>query len=399
MENYDLPPSGVPKGENANVISNPVESHSPIRRELDSVDDFEHLDHEAISIQNQAGDNEGQLLNFLKSDIPQQPPKTQNFGLMDDLQSFQGDMNDKFTSSAQKDPFFSGLDAFTGGGNGGHVSNVIDSTKSFMDFERQPLAPTSKESDFKDTKSPDYGFDEPPPATKFDVDDDDDDDEFQFKDFSKKKDDFGESKPVLDEFKDFSGTDMSFAQSTFSDAIAEPKQPKPVFEESTTQILEPKPVEKPVEPAPAILEPEIKLNPLREPSPEPIREPSPEPIREPSPEPIREPTPEPPREPTPEPLPKPAPEPQVFKKQEVSAKPKTEPELPVTNDKVLTKPIPKKEEREVIAAEAMFCQMGLGESYLIIYFISLYCYISCFTDFAQLRLHAFLLLLYKSIYC
>lgn len=361
MENYDLPTSGVPKGENANVISNPIESHSPIRRELDSVDDFEHLDHEsaAHSIQNQAADNEGQLLDFLKSDVPQQLPKTQNFGLMDDLQSFQSDIQDKFASNAHKDPYFSGLDAFTGGGNGGHVSNVIDSTKSFMDFEREPIGSMVNTADFKETKSPDYGFDEPPPATKFD--DEDDDDEFDFKDFSKKKDDFIENtKPVLDEFKDFSGTDnMSFVNSALDAALKEPKRdelpkpaedPKPVFEETKTiiepaPIVEPKPVPKPAEPQP-IESQQDKTAPQT------------------VPEPIREPIPEPP----------------VIKKQDIPLKPPaSEPVIPAQADKTVTKPAPKKEEREVIAAEAMFCQMGLGESSLIISIISSCYYFRCFS--------------------
>ncbi|KAE8750214.1 hypothetical protein FOCC_FOCC003022 [Frankliniella occidentalis] len=114
------------------------------------------------------------------------------------------------------------------------------------------------------------------------------------------------------------------------------------------------------EPSPEpIREPSPK--PVREPTPEPVREPSPPPVREPSPLPVREPTPEPIRVPTPEPPPKPkaAPIPTFLESEYVEKKPeKKEPEpKPVISKPTSPPPAPPK---QVSSGGTKSCD-GLGE--------------------------------------
>ncbi|KAK3917694.1 Filamentous hemagglutinin [Frankliniella fusca] len=126
-------------------------------------------------------------------------------------------------------------------------------------------------------------------------------------------------------------------------------------------LSKPAPVQEPShEPSPKpIREPTPEL--IRDPSPLPVREPTPEPVREPSPVPVREPTPEPIREPTPEPLPKPkaAPIPTFLESEFEEKKPeKKEPEpKPVISKPTSPPPAPPK---QVSSVGTKSCD-GLGE--------------------------------------
>lgn len=117
------------------------------------------------------------------------------------------------------------------------------------------------------------------------------------------------------------------------------------------------------EPQPAIPQKDYPVEAVREKTPEPVKPKAPEPVKEKTPEPVREKTPEPVKEPVKPPTPE-----LVKEKIPEPIKEKT-PVKEKTPEPVKKAPVAQVEKKTKIApadAEAIFCRMGLGKCFLLI---------------------------------
>lgn len=340
-----------------NTSSSPSQ---PMRREHDSLDDFEHLEAYAYKgdfspTKESAINPEDELHEDLaarkfemypeRDDIaefsqPKQPGH--DFGLdFPEVKAFKSELSPKH------DP----LDDFLGGGS--HLTeNPQHFGEPLGDNKRLHDSPSSAGKDIMDTMSFLHHESQPhfTPAAG---------DNFMDRPYS--------GSPV--EKEDYSLEDEVIRHKTPSpDLLPETKPQPPAFIDPLEDIgfstkksappppLNPDPLEDffskplPREPSP---------DPIREPSPASFREPSPEPFREPSPAPVREPTPV--RDPTPEPPPKPraAPIPSFMESEKLPEKKEfKEPEpKPVVSKPSSPPPAPPK---RVSSGDSKSCD-GLGE--------------------------------------
>ncbi|KAJ8939508.1 hypothetical protein NQ318_022225 [Aromia moschata] len=337
---------------------------SQMKREVDSLDDFEHLGHDSSPL-NEAKASVGDFLGLKNVD---QPPAHE---LKDEINKGVETVGSSFTDSF--DPFKSDLlgEPLVPEKMDSNLLQMGDSfpdrkeadaklEKFLQDFPSAPQ-PTLAGADKYDIKSfmdNERGFIQGPPTTQSSNDildrysDSEPEDDFKpskYEDFSKKH-----------ELPESFGSTENFKSETFKDVDEiQPQLPKkdyPPEKPAASAPEPPKAAPAPVQPAPQKI-------------PEPVKEKTPEPVKKSSelieekmpeskpktPEPVKEKTPEPAREKTPEPA-----------KEKVAAPAKEKTPEPVCK---LPEPLKKIEDmietKSKIApadAEAIFCKMGLGKS-------------------------------------
>lgn len=346
---------------------------SQLKREVDSLDDFEHLGHDSSPLNEgkeitgdllglksdvsatardtkdeidkrveTAGTNVTDSFDHLKSDLLDQPliPQKMDSNLLQMGDNFP----DRKEADAKLDKFLEEYKPSVQGIDKYSLHNI----QSFMDNERgfaQEQPKIHSGNDLLDR----YSDSEP-------------DDDFK----PSKYDDI----PKKEELPESFGSTENFKAETFKDVDdIQPEIPKKDYPAEPPKIHETA-REKTPEPA-AQKAPE----PAKEKTPEPVKEKAPEPAKEKTPEPVvKEKTPEPAREKTPEPVKEKTPEP-VKEKTAGLVKEKTpEPVKEKTPEPVKEKtPEPAKklpetkidDQKPKIApadAEAIFCKMGLGKS-------------------------------------
>lgn len=276
----------------------------PIRREHESVDDFEHLESSEFSSANESARNvEDELHEDLAAQKFETYPDRDDYGDLDQPRQQAHDFGLDFpemkrfeSPKAEFAPKFDPLDDFLSGGSGG---NQLPMQSGSPQHFAEPLkdSPTSAGKDIMDTMSFLQHESQPhfAPAAG---------DTFMDNQFS--------GSPV--EKEDYSLEDEVIRHKTPSpDLLPEPvkaQPPNPMDDFDFT--LKDKPLSSYPDPFDDFLskqenkpKPVPAQEPVREPSPLPVREPSPLPIRQPSPLPVRDPSPV--REPTPEPIREPSP--------------------------------------------------------------------------------------------
>ncbi|XP_018572388.1 reticulon-1 isoform X2 [Anoplophora glabripennis] len=359
-----------------------VNKTSELKREVDSLDDFEHLGHDSSPL-NEGKEITGDLLGLksevsatardindeidkrvetvgtlvtdsfdpLKSDLLDQPliPQKMDSNLLQMGDNFP----DRREADAKLDKFLEEYKPTVQGLDKYGLHNI----QSFMDSERgfaQEQPKTQSGSDLLDR----YSDSEP-------------DDDFKPSKYDNipKKEELPESFGSTENFKAETFKDVDEIQpeipkkdypadppkiyETVREKTSEPivqKVPEPVKEKTPepAKAKTPEPAKGKTTPEPVFKEktPEPVIKKAPEPAikkaPEPVKEKIPEPVKEKTPEPVKEKTPEPPKERTPEPVEEKSPEP--LKK------------LPETKIEE------KKSKIAPADAEAIFCKMGLVES-------------------------------------
>ncbi|KAJ8931051.1 hypothetical protein NQ314_016080 [Rhamnusium bicolor] len=330
------------------------EGISQLKREVDSLDDFEHLGHDSSPL-NEVKENTGDLLGIktdvqapardlkeeinkrvetvgsavtdsfdpLKSDLLDKPlvPQKMDSNLLD------MDFPDRKEADAKLDKFLQTIAAAPKPTIRDSDKYNLDNIKSFMDNER--------------------GFIQEQPKTQSNNDLLD-----RYSDSEPEEDDFKPSKyedfPKKHELPESFGSTENFKTETFKDVNeVHPELPKKDY----PAVRPSAPAPEPPKPAP------VPVEPVKEKAPEPIREKTPEPVKEKTPQPIKgaetikQKATEPVKEKTPEPV-----------KEKTPESVKKLPE-PIEHVKKIEDIIAEKKPKIAPAdAEAIFCKMGLGKS-------------------------------------
>ena len=363
-----------PDSEGKTELHTHASPSQPIRRELESVDDFEHLESSEFSAAKESARNlEDELHEDLAAqkfemyperddfyfDQPKQP--AHDFGLdFPETKQFE-------TSKAESDPKFDPLDDFLSGGSGGNLPPMKSGSPQHF---AEPIkdSPTSAGKDIMDTMSFLQHESQPhfTPAAAAAAGD-----TFMDSQFSAEKEDYSledevirhktPSPDLLPEAVNVGGSNsMDDFEFPTNDKKPLSSYPDPFDDFLSKQENKSKPAPVPV-PEPVQEPPPV---PVRELSPKP-REPSPLPVRDYSP--IRDPTPEP-RDPTPEPPPKPkAPAPSVFESDIFEKKPEKKEHKESEPKPVISKPTspPPAPPKQVALGDSKSCD-GLGECQLFI---------------------------------